>query len=165
MDEAKSKRAVRRFSFLRTKRLWILFSLLFTCTTVTCAGYVPFMRSIEQYILRNYSQPFLNYPLPPDTVEISHALHIDYWGGSQNYCTYVVSRTVQSSLSLAALMRYFAEAELPTPRFNTVYRYDMKYPSLPYSPIDVEPVPDHPLLFELNIQAVYPKEDLFFCGG
>lgn len=61
--------------------------------------------------LRNFAQPFLDYPMPPQTVEISHASRWGQLVGNGNHCDFEVSRTLSTELSQSEIEAYYKTVE------------------------------------------------------
>ncbi len=63
--------------------------------------------------LRNFARPFLEYPLPPQTVEISNSARWGILTGNGNHCDFEVSRTLRTELSQTEIEAYYASIEFP----------------------------------------------------
>jgi len=65
--------------------------------------------------LQNFAPPFLEYPLPPQTVEVSHSARSGGLSsqGSARACEFEVSRTLRTELSRTEIEAYYAEVGFP----------------------------------------------------
>jgi hypothetical protein len=61
--------------------------------------------------LRNFARPFLEYPLPPKTVEISNSADWGLLSGNGNHCDFKVSRTLSTELSQSEIEAYYKTVE------------------------------------------------------
>jgi hypothetical protein len=164
MDKAKSKKHPKARPWLRG--VWIIMAVLL-CNPVSlmCFGSVSGFFDVIRLSL--YSSALFSHPLPPDTVEISQKADIYFWGGSDTYCTFNVTRVIQSSLSEEELGLFFGQSRLPTPRNDFTCRFyneggDGECRN--YSLIHVIPDKEDKTTFALNISAIYLKSDIFGCG-
>jgi len=71
----------------------------------------------DAYVMRRFSQPFFDYPLPERTHEISRAVDIGHYGTKG--CSLEASRYIVSELSLTELAQYFKDVTFPTPHLDS----------------------------------------------
>ena len=67
----------------------------------------------NEITLRNFARPFLEYPLPSQTVEISNSANWGILTGNGNHCDFEVSRTLRTELSQTEIETYYANVEFP----------------------------------------------------
>lgn len=65
----------------------------------------------NEITLQNFARPFFEYPLPPETVEISNSARWGTLTGNGNHCDFEVSRTLRTELSQTEIEAYYATVE------------------------------------------------------
>ncbi|MFN8378706.1 MAG: hypothetical protein U0452_08550 [Anaerolineae bacterium] len=87
-----------------------LLALLFVLSLIFISPFVySFIRN--EITLRNFARPFLEYPLPPQTTEISNSGRWGVLTGAGNHCDFEVSRTLRTELSQPEIKAYYANVE------------------------------------------------------
>jgi hypothetical protein len=90
----------------------ILVYLLFL---VLLFGRVLIIRIHNEIRLQNFAPPFLEYPLPPQTVEVSRSARAGWLstGGNADRCEFEVSRTLRTELSRTEIEAYYVQVGFP----------------------------------------------------
>jgi hypothetical protein len=92
------------------KRLVILGLLLILSVLFVCV----FPMIVNNVRLSIFSQPFFNYPLPPQTAVLSRETQVGLLHGNGNHCDFSASMRLHTLLSEQEVRDYYSEALFPT---------------------------------------------------
>lgn len=94
----------------RKKIIIVLFAIILGLPLV-CFG-LP--KLINQATLFIFAQPFFNYPLPPETKEISRDMRVGVLTGNGNHCDFYANRKLETLLSEDEIRKYYRDVTFPS---------------------------------------------------
>ncbi|MBK8022434.1 MAG: hypothetical protein IPK19_13660 [Chloroflexi bacterium] len=101
----------------RTRRRRLILGLLFLFLLLFVCSFPLLLNNLRLFV---FSQPFFNYPLPPQTEVLSREAHVGLFQGNGNHCEFWARMQIHTSLTEEEVRAHYSGVTFPTVGANSV---------------------------------------------